>query len=459
MSSTFQELNLTDSLYQALEQLQFTTPTPIQTLSHKPILSGSDVIGIAQTGTGKTFAYLLPIIKNLKPTLDIPPKVIIMVPTRELVLQVVEEVEKLTQFNKVRVGGVYGGTNINTQKFVVLEGLDILVATPGRLYDLVVAQHLNLKLVRQFVIDEIDVMMDLGFRYQITNIMDLLPKTQNILFSATMTEEVENLIQREFKSPIKISVAKSGTPLENIEQRSYEVRNFYTKINLVEHLLSNHEEYSKVILFTAHKRMADLVYRELSERIPDECVIIHSNKSQNYRIRSIKQFSENEKRILISTDIIARGLDIDAISHVINFDTPQFPENYMHRIGRTGRAEKKGVAITLSTEKEWYYKEQIERLMEIEIPLLPFPEEVEITTKLTLDEKPRQIEIQNKLKQKKKKKEEEKGASFHEKKDKNKKVNLGGKYHREIKKKYKKAKTKGDKARNQRNKNVKRKYK
>ncbi len=459
MSNTFKELNLTESLNQALEKLQFTTPTPIQELSHKPILSGRDVIGIAQTGTGKTFAYLLPIIKNLQASYDIPPKVIIMVPTRELVLQVVDEVEKLTEFNKIRVGGVYGGTNINTQKFVVTEGLDILVATPGRLYDLAVAQHLNLKLVRQFIIDEIDVMMDLGFRYQITNIMDLLPKTQNILFSATMTEEVENLIQREFKNPIKISVAKSGTPLENIEQRNYEVQNFYTKINLVEYLVSNKNEFSKVILFTAHKRMADLVFRELSERIPEECVIIHSNKSQNYRIRSIKQFSENEKRILISTDIIARGLDIDNVSHVINFDTPEFPENYMHRIGRTGRAEKKGVAITLTTEKEWEFKEQIERLMEIVIPLLPFPEEVEITTKLTLDEKPRQIEIQNKLKRKKRQQEETQGASFHDKKDKNKKINLGGKYHREIKQKYKKAKTKGDKAKNQRNKNVKRKYK
>ncbi len=457
MSNTFKDLNLTPSLQRALEELGINLPTPIQVLSYKPILSGRDVIGIAQTGTGKTFAYLLPLLKNLKPTLAIPPKIIIMVPTRELVLQVVEEVKKLTQFDTIRVGGVYGGTNINTQKFVVLDGLDILVATPGRLYDLAVAQHLNLKNVRQFVIDEIDVMMDLGFRYQITNIMDLLPKTQNILFSATMTEEVETLIQREFKSPIKISVAKSGTPLKNIEQRHYEVQNFYTKINLVEYLVSDRETYSKVILFTAHKRMADLVYKELSERIPDECVIIHSNKSQNYRIRSIQQFSENQKRILISTDIIARGLDIEDVSHVINFDTPQYPENYMHRIGRTGRAEKKGVAITLTTEKEVLYKEQIERLMEIKIPLIPFPEKVEIATKLTLDEKPKQIEIQSKLKRKRK--DETRGTAFHEKKAKNRKVNLGGKYHREIKKKYKKAKTKGDKARNQRNKNVKRKYK
>lgn len=459
MSDTFKDLNLTDSLYQALDQLQFTTPTPIQVLTHKPILSGRDVVGIAQTGTGKTFAYLLPILKNIQSTQDIPPKAIIMVPTRELVLQVVNEIEKLTQFTTLRVGGVYGGTNINTQKFVVLEGLDILVATPGRLYDLAVAQHLNLKMVRQFVIDEIDVMMDLGFRYQITNIMDLLPKTQNIMFSATMTEEVENLIQSEFKNPITLSVAKSGTPLENIEQQVYEVRNFYTKVNLVEHLLSNQEEFIKVILFTAHKRMADLVFKELDERLPNQCVIIHSNKSQNYRIRSIEQFSKNEKRIVISTDILARGLDIENVSHVINFDTPQFPENYMHRIGRTGRADKKGVAITLTTEKEWEYKEQIERLMEMEIPLQPFPEEVEITSKLTLDEKPRQIEVQNKLKQKRRKEEENKGDAFHDKKDKNKKVNLGGKYKREIKQKYKKAKTKGDKARNQRNKNVKRKYK
>lgn len=444
MSNSFQDMNLNAPLYQALEKMGITQPTLIQVEAHAPILSGRDVVGISQTGTGKTFAYLLPLLKNMQNSRQIPPQLIIMVPTRELVVQVVEEVEKLTEFMPLRVGGVYGGTNMNTQKFVVTEGLDVLVGTPGRLYDLMVEQHLSTKLTKKFVIDEIDVMLDLGFRFQIMNILELLPKCQHIMFSATMTDEVANLIEAEFQNPLQVSVAKSGTPLENIEQNCYWVANAYTKVNLLGYILADKENCTKVLIFVANKRQADWLYEELDNRLENQVGVIHSNKSQNFRLNALDEFKKGKKRVLIATDIMARGIDIDDISHVINFDVPQYPENYMHRIGRTGRAAKKGVAITLATEKEWEDKEAIEAYMELEMNWLDFPEDIPVAVRLTEEEKPKQKEIQSKLKQKK----IEKGASSHEKSKKNQKVNLGGSYHRKIKEKYKKPKTRGDKGQN-----------
>ena len=207
-----------------LEDLKFETPTPIQEQAFSTIMSGKDVVGIAQTGTGKTFAYMLPILRMLKYSEQKNPRILVMVPTRELVVQVVEEIEKLAAYINVRVAGVYGGVNINTQHQDLLQGQDIVVATPGRLYDLVIRRAVQLKSIQKLVIDEVDVMLDLGFRFQINNILELIPDNrQNIMFSATMTEAVEELIDANFKTPEKISVAISGTPLDNIEQRGYKI--------------------------------------------------------------------------------------------------------------------------------------------------------------------------------------------------------------------------------------------
>ena len=292
-------------------------------------------------------------------------------------------------------------------------------------------------------IDEVDVMLDLGFRFQLTNIFDLLPtKRQNIMFSATMTEDIEDIIAKFFISTEKISVALSGTPLENITQSSYAVPNFYTKANLLIHLLKKAATFKKVLVFVSNKKSADRLFEELQEFYNDEICVIHSNKTQNYRMRSIKQFDEGINRILVTTDVMARGLDLNEITHVINFDTPHFPENYMHRIGRTGRAEKKGESLLFYTEKEITYKNAIEALMNMEIKQIPFPEDVEISTRLTPEEQPRVSEPNNPHKQSN---EHERGASFHEKSEKNKKTNERGSYKRIIKAKYKKPKTRGDK--------------
>lgn len=447
---TFQDLNLNTPLYNAIDDLGFTTPTPIQAEAFSVVSSGKDVVGIAQTGTGKTLAYMLPILKNLKFSKQENPRVLILVPTRELVVQVVNDIENLAKYINIRVLGVYGGTNINTQKQAVAEGLDILVATPGRLYDLAVSRVLQLKSIQKLVIDEVDVMLDLGFRHQLINIFDILPeKRQNIMFSATMTQDVDLLLNDFFKSPERVSIAVSGTPLENIEQSRYIVPNFYTKVNLLTHLLQDSEKFNKVIIFVAYKKMADRLFEQLDEYFKEELCIIHSNKTQNYRLRSIEQFRNGDNRILVATDVMARGLDIDNVSHVINFDVPEYPENYMHRIGRTGRAERKGATILLSTEKEQEAVDAIESLMNMRIPLIDFPDSVTISTELIEEERPQIKERNNPTKRKQ---EDEAGAAFHEKKAKNQKENLGGSYKFKIAQKYKKPKTRGDKNYNKRNK-------
>lgn len=446
---SFKDLNLNTPLYNALDDLGFTEATPIQEQAFNVIASGKDVVGIAQTGTGKTFAYMLPILKNLKFSKQDTPRVLILVPTRELVVQVVEEIEKLSKYINNRVLGVYGGVNINTQKQEVAQGQDIIVGTPGRLYDLAVSHVLKLKSIQKVVIDEVDIMLDLGFRHQLMNIFDILPhRRQNIMFSATMTEEVDALITDFFIAPEKITIAVSGTPLKNIEQERYEVPNFYTKVNLLNHLLRNKDTFTKVLVFVAYKKMADRLFEMLEGEFKGECCVIHSNKTQNYRLRSIENFESGKHRILIATDVMARGLDIDDISHVINFDTPNYPENYMHRIGRTGRAEKQGHSITFSTEKELESIQTIQDYMDLQIPLISFPQNVAISKDLIEEEQPQIQEPNNPTKRKK----ASIGEPFHEKKDKNKKENLGGSYRREIAKKYKKPKTRGDKNYNRRNK-------
>lgn len=440
--SSFHDLNLNKQLLNAVVDLGFERPTPIQEQSYSVILSGKNLVGIAQTGTGKTLAYALPILQSLKFTEQKAPRVLILVPTRELVLQVVEQIEALTTYQTVRVVGVYGGTNINTQKDTLYAGADILVATPGRLYDLALSRAADLRSVKKLVIDEVDVMLDLGFRFQLGNIFELIPeKRQNIMFSATMTLDVEELIDGYFHAPVKVSIAVSGTPLDNIDQTSYPVRNFYTKVNLLAHLLQNEEEFRKVLVFVGTKKLADLLADKLDDQFGEEIGVIHSNKSQNYRIRSIKQFDEGENRILIATDVMARGLDLDQISHVINFDTPDFPENYMHRIGRTGRAEEEGKTILFYTEAEESYKLAIEILMDREIPILPFPEEVKINEQLIPQEKPERKDKKNPHRNMK---TYEPGPAFHEKKEKNKKVNLGSTLKRKQAAKYTKPRRKSN---------------
>lgn len=418
---TFGDLNLSTPLRNALDELGFVKPTTIQQRAFSVIMSGQDVCGIAQTGTGKTFAYLLPTLRQFKFTKEKHPQVLIMVPTRELVVQVVESVKKLTTYMSVEVMGVYGGVNMNPQMAAVQDKVDILVATPGRLYDIILSGALKVKSIKKLIIDEVDEMLNLGFRMQLTNIMDLLPpRRQNLMFSATITEEVEAMIQTHFNNPIMIEAAPTGTPLENIDQVLYRVPNFNTKVNLLELLITRDESMVKTLIFVGTKKLADDLYEQLQAKFPDKVGIIHSNKEQNHRFNTVNQFQAGTYRFLIATDIIARGLDIAEVSHVINFDTPEVPENYIHRIGRTGRADKKGIAILLTKDQETEELAAIEALMNYSIPENPLPEDLEISDVLTEDEKPK-VFMRNTLV--KAPKREDVGPAFHQKLAKNMKTN------------------------------------
>lgn len=418
----FSDLKLNKQLLAALEDKGYTHPTTIQQKAFSPIMSGRDVVGLAQTGTGKTLAYLLPLLNMWKFTKSPYPQILIIVPTRELVIQVVEQVEMLTERINLVVGGAYGGANIKRQISLLEMGMDVLVATPGRLLDLLLKGALKANTIKKLVIDEVDEMLNLGFRTQLRNVLNMLPeKRQTLLFSATMEEEVEYLMDEYFKGPIKIEAAPMGTPLENINQSRFSIPNFYSKVSLLKVLLDRKDEYSKVLVFTATKKLADQLAEEIVEEYEDEFGVIHSNKSQNFRFNVINNFKDGTYRFIIATDIVARGIDVSQVSHVINFDTPEVAANYIHRIGRTGRADRKGNALSFVTENDNESIEAIEALMNYEIPILDLPAEVELSDVLTEDEMPKvkmktirlKDTIQNSV-----------GKAFQEKKSKNKKTNL-----------------------------------
>ena len=420
--TTFHDLDLPKSLQKALDELGFENPTPIQVKSMPVILSGRDMMGIAQTGTGKTFAYLLPVLKQWKFAPTDTPRVVVIVPTRELVVQVVEEVEKLTKYMSVRALGVYGGTNINTQKNLVYQGVDILVGTPGRLMDLALDNVVRFDNLQKLVIDEFDEILNLGFRFQVTSILSMMKqKRQNILFSATMTEDVDEMLDEFFDFPEEVSLAASGTPLEKIQQLGYRVPNFLTKMNVLKRLLEVDEGMSRILVFVNNKKTADILMDQLEEAFPEQFGVIHSNKSQNYRLNTMATFQEGNLRGIVTTDVMARGLDISDVTHVINMEFPEVEEQYIHRIGRTGRADKTGIAISFISPKEEELLIETELLMEKEIEIIPMPEDIEIAERLLEFEKDKK-----KIKFLLKKPKLEGGAAYHDKKDKNKKVNLGG---------------------------------
>jgi len=433
----FEDLNLNKALFSALSDLQLSQPTVIQAKVFAPIMAGKDIVGIAQTGTGKTFAYLLPILRKWKFTNEPYPQTLIIVPTRELVVQVVEAIEQLTPYMNAKAVGVYGGTNIKTHKALVYQGADVVVGTPGRLMDLMIDGVLKSKALKHLVIDEVDEMLNLGFRTQLKNIIGMLPeRRQNLMFSATLIAEVAEVIHLVSEFYTEIEAAPSGAPLENIEQYSYSAPNFNTKANALSWFLKHDVAMAKVLVFANTKKFADALFERIQQDFEEEIGIIHSSKSQNNRFATVQKFEDGTCRILIATDIIARGLDISGITHVFNFGLPDSAEKYIHRIGRTGRVEKKGIAISLIAENEMDYKTQIEKLMNLPIPLNPLPEGIELNEALIDLEIVKDIEPFNDRKNKTP--QYSGGGAFHEKKDKNKKVNIKLTRAMKMKLKYKK---------------------
>ncbi len=401
-------------------------------------MSGRDVLGIAQTGTGKTLGYLLPCINQWKFTSEHSPQILVLVPTRELVVQVLDVARQLTEGTSAMCVGVFGGVGMVPQAEAVRAGADILIGTPGRLLDLVLDGHVSLRTVKKLVVDEVDEMLEQGFRTQLGRVFDLLPKKrQNLMFSATMTDDIEQLVADYFNGPEKIEAAPTGTPLRNIEQTQYEVPNFNTKLNLLRLLLSDRENMQRALVFVGSIALADKVFEEVEADFGDEIDYIHSARTQSQRFRAVRNFSQGELRILIATDVVARGIDISDVSHVINFDLPDEPEQYIHRIGRTGRADRNGRSIAFVTPMETEKMQEIEALMNMKPTVLELPEGLEISTRLTDFEQPT-YKMRNTLVET----DATPGGAFHEKLEKNKKVNVRVSHAELMRKKYGKPITK-----------------
>lgn len=378
MPKTFEEFNLNRQILNAVADAGFTVATPIQEKAIAPVLSGQDIFGIAQTGTGKTAAYVLPILMQLKYAQGDAPRALMLAPTRELAMQITEHIKLFSKYTDLRTVVVYGGLGPKTQIEQVKAGVDILVATPGRFLDIYLAGHINTQYLKFLVLDEADKMMDMGFIGSIHRILEIVPrKRQNLLFSATMSDLVQKIAGDFLKHPTIIEVAEQATPAATVTQALYEVPNFKTKINLLQHLLKQEEEFNRLIIFCKTKTVADNIFSFVERRFgPDAVRVIHANKGQNTRINSINSFKEGNVRVLVATDVAARGIDVTEVSHVINFDVPIVIEDYVHRIGRTGRANTKGDALTFCTAGEKYYIQKIQKLIRQGIPVLPLPPEV-----------------------------------------------------------------------------------
>jgi ATP-dependent RNA helicase RhlE len=375
---SFEDFKLNRQILNAIADAGYTDPTPIQQKAITPVLSGQDVMGIAQTGTGKTAAYVLPMLMKLKYAQGTDIRALILAPTRELAMQIEVNIKQFAKYTDLRTVVIYGGLGPKTQIANIAAGLDILVATPGRFLDLYLEGHISTKSLQFLVIDEADKMMDMGFIGSIHRILEVVPrKRQNLLFSATMSELVRKISGDFLKFPTVVEVDEQATPAETVKQLLYYVPNLKTKINLLQHLLKNVEEFHKIMIFCKTKTVADNIYSFLKRRHGEEQVkVIHANKGQNTRINSIGAFKEGSVRILVATDVASRGIDVTNVSHVINFDVPIIIEDYVHRIGRTGRALQSGDAITFCNEAERYYINKIEKLIRQQIPVAQIPDEV-----------------------------------------------------------------------------------
>lgn len=413
----FDDFALNRQLLNAVDDLGYTEPSPIQEKAIPLILQGHDVLGIAQTGTGKTAAFVLPLLMITKYAQGEHPRCLILAPTRELVSQINEEITQLGKYTDLRHVALYGGVGPKAQTEALRAGVDIIVATPGRFLDLYSKGEIFTKTIKHLILDEADKMMDMGFMPQIRRILEVIPrKRKNLLFSATFSERVERLSQEFLESPVRVEVTPQATAAETVEQWMYEVPNSRTKLNLLAHLLED-EEVVRAIIFTRTKTVADNVYKFLGRKIMDKAKlrVIHANKGQNTRMNSMEAFKAGDVRVLVSTDVSARGIDIQEVSHVINFDVPVIYEDYVHRIGRTGRANLSGMAITFVTIEEAYHIEKIEEIIRTTIPRKPIPDNVEIT-ETPFEEQQQMLRV---VDEQRKKADPTFQGAFHEKKRKN----------------------------------------
>jgi ATP-dependent RNA helicase RhlE len=360
----FRSLGLEPRILRAIQEAGYTEPTPIQTAAIPQVLAGHDLIGIAQTGTGKTAAFTLPILTRLatQPPQQKPgTQVLVIAPTRELVVQIEENVRAYARHLRLRIATVFGGVGENPQKVALSEGADIVIATPGRLLDLMGRRFGNFSSLQFLVLDEADRMLDMGFLPSIRDIVRALPRQrQTLMFSATFSKEIEALTHQFQRSPKVVQIGRRANPAATVTQLVYEVPHD-AKLNLLLHLLRE-PGLNMVLVFSRTKHGADRVARQLEQR-GIRTGTLHSNRSQNQRLRALKDFKSGAVRVLVATDIAARGIDVDGISHVVNFDFPKHPEDYVHRIGRTGRALAIGEALSFATPEDHSALRALERFI------------------------------------------------------------------------------------------------
>ena len=378
---TFEDLNLITPILNAVKTKGYTEPTPIQEKAIPLILQKKDVLGCAQTGTGKTAAFAIPIIQliqeaeahhNAKKT---PIRALIVTPTRELAIQIEENIDAYSKNTVVRQAVIFGGVNQHAQVQQLKKGVHILVATPGRLLDLISQKHISLEHIKLFVLDEADRMLDMGFINDIRKLLKLLPKErQSLFFSATMPDNIVDLSNQILKNPVKVEVTPPSSTAETIQQFVY-YTNRTTKGDLLLHILKS-PKIEQVLLFARTKRGADRITRNLKKaRI--SAAAIHGDKAQNQRQKALNEFKDGNIRVLVATDIAARGIDINQLKFVINYDIPNLPESYVHRIGRSGRAGEEGIAISLCEPEENAFIKDIEQLTKKRIRVVkvnPFPQ-------------------------------------------------------------------------------------
>ncbi|MDA0524453.1 DEAD/DEAH box helicase [Methanococcoides alaskense] len=366
---SFDNLNLIFPLQRALTEEGYTTPTPIQELSIPHLLDGRDMIGIAQTGTGKTAAFILPILQNMsashKTVKSRSPRVLVLAPTRELAAQIGDSFATYGKHTRYKHTVVFGGVGQTPQVRALSKGVDCLVATPGRLLDLIQQGHIRLSSVEYFVLDEADRMLDMGFLNDVNKIVDMLPKKrQSLFYSATMSPEISTLARKMLSNPAQVEVTPQATTVERIEQFIFFV-DTDNKNELLLHLLRG-KHLDCVLVFTRTKHRANKV-TEMLNKSNINAGAIHGSKSQTHRTKTLQNFKSGQLRVLVATDIAARGIDIEDISHVINYDLPNIPESYVHRIGRTARAGAEGTAYSFCAADERDFLRDIEKLTDMEI--------------------------------------------------------------------------------------------
>lgn len=376
---SFQHLNLLPAIQEALDKEGYTTPTPIQAQSIPVILSRKDLFGIAQTGTGKTAAFSIPILQIIKENQQNEHdhrfiKALICTPTRELAIQIGESISAYGKFTKLRHAVIFGGVSQHAQTAQLKAGVDILVATPGRLLDLINQKFVDLKHLKIFTLDEADRMLDMGFIHDIKKIITHLPhKRQSLFFSATMPPDILKLASTILNNPVTVEVTPTSSTAEKVDQSVYFVDK-NNKKRLLAHLLEDTSIVS-CLVFTRTKHGADRVVKDLAS-VKIMAQAIHGNKSQNARQNALNNFKDGKTRVLVATDIAARGIDVEELSHVVNYELPNIPETYVHRIGRTGRAGASGKAISFCEQEELEYLKDIQKLIKQTIPVVeehPYP--------------------------------------------------------------------------------------